>query len=69
MILTHISLASLFWHIGKQCRPRSDAPKIGNGLIQWIGMDGHTRRVKYYYISKKLVLEQRYKGSNKAFRH
>ena len=25
--LTHISLASFLWDIGKQCRPRSDATK------------------------------------------
>ena len=24
-LLTHISLASFLWDIGKQCRPRSDA--------------------------------------------
>ena len=27
--LTHISLASHFWDIGKQCRPRSDATERG----------------------------------------
>ena len=27
--LTHISLASHFWDIGKQCRPRSDAAERG----------------------------------------
>ena len=28
-IITHISLASQFWDIGKQCRPRSDAAERG----------------------------------------
>ena len=28
-ILTHISLASNFWDISKQCRPRSDAAERG----------------------------------------
>ena len=28
-ILTHISLASFLWDIGKQCRPRSDATEYG----------------------------------------
>ena len=28
-VLTHISLASHFWVIGKQCRPRSDAAERG----------------------------------------
>ena len=27
--LTHISLASHFWDMGKQCRPRSDAAACG----------------------------------------
>ena len=27
--LTHISLASFLWDIGKQCRPRSDATERG----------------------------------------
>ena len=64
-ISTHISLASHFWDIGKQCRSRSgsslfanrniyleknknekvDTPKIGNGLIQSIWMDGSTRQI------------------------
>ena len=29
LTLTHISLASFLWDIGKQCRPRSDAAKPG----------------------------------------
>ena len=29
LALTHISLASQFWDICKQCRPRSDAAKRG----------------------------------------
>ena len=29
LVLTHISLASHFWDIGKQCRPRSDTPECG----------------------------------------
>ena len=28
-MLTHISLASFLWDIGKQCRPRSDAAVCG----------------------------------------
>ena len=75
-VLTHISLASHFWDIGKQCRPTSDAaecsfwsesslfanrniywnrikitkstpdtPKIGNGLVQLIWMDGFTSQM------------------------
>ena len=28
-VLTHISLASHFWDIGKQCRPRSDVAERG----------------------------------------
>ena len=27
--LTHISLASLLWDLGKQCRPRSDVAERG----------------------------------------
>ena len=68
-ILTHISIVSLFWDLGKQCKPISDAaehgadqglhcllagnsiknkikidnapdtPKLGNGLVQLIGME------------------------------
>ena len=30
MSLTHISLASHFWDIGEQCRPRSDAAERRN---------------------------------------
>ena len=25
VLLTHVSIASLFWDLGKQCRPRPDA--------------------------------------------
>ena len=27
--LTHISLASILWDLGKQCKPRSDAAEFG----------------------------------------
>ena len=34
LILTHISLASHFWDIGKRCRPRSDtAERSGSTLF------------------------------------
>ena len=45
-------------------------------IVDWDVKPQHNQPTNYYlklntnyYLSKKLVLEQKYKGSNKAFRH
>ena len=58
IILTHISLASHVWDIGKQCRPRSDAAERG----VWSGSTLFTHRNFYQkYIKMKKVQQTRLK--------
>ena len=48
LILTHISLASHFWDIGKQCRPRSDAAErsVWSGSTLFAHMNFHQKHDK-----------------------